>query len=253
LLDSCAQHYRHCFPALAARSVFVRQAANLWPCKAAWHRRLIFVRGQAHAPVQPMATLPLPVCTYTRAQRDRCFAGVADYGDGDAQDWHSYGFKLGLRIARCGMILHGPLRAASPQDLTQRERRIEDLRGIAPADKGFMALQLQQHLAETQGVSVVTPRKKNRPPSLPPAHLVKTCARGRTLLETVGSHLTERFGVGRMRVHHLWHYQHRLIRTVLAHTVAVFLHLKLGRQPDIEQGTLTVSGIALALAVIELH
>lgn len=31
--------------------------------------------------------------------------------------------------------------------------------------------------------------------------------------------------------HDLWHFQHRLIRKVLAHTVGVFLNLQLGRQP----------------------
>jgi hypothetical protein len=231
LFDYFAQHYRHFFPALSARSVFVRQAANLWQCKAAVHRRLIFVSGQAHDPVQPLDTLPLPVCTSTRAKRDRCFAGVADYGYCDAQDLPYYGCKRGLRIARCGMILHCPLLAARPHDINHLERLIEDFRGIAPADKGFLALQLQQHLAETQGVSVVTPRKKKMTPSLHPAHLVKTCARWRKLMETVGSHLTERFGVGRIRVHDLWHDQQRLIRKILAHTVAVFLHLQLGRQP----------------------
>ena len=50
----------------------------------------------------------------------------------------------------------------------------EGLCGIAPADTGFIALPLQ------------------------PAQLVKTCARGRKLMETVGSYLTERFGVGCM-------------------------------------------------------
>jgi len=50
-------------------------------------------------------------------------------------------------------------------------------------------------------------------------------------VETVGAHLTERFGVARIRVHDLWHYQHRLIRKALAHTVAVFLNLQLGRPP----------------------
>jgi hypothetical protein len=43
--------------------------------------------------------------------------------------------------------------------------------------------------------------------------------------------LTERFAVERIRVHDLWHYQHRLIRKVLAHTVAVFLNLQMGRPP----------------------
>jgi len=32
-------------------------------------------------------------------------------------------------------------------------------------------------------------------------------------------------------VRDLWHFQHRLIRKVLAHTVGVFLNLQLGRKP----------------------
>jgi hypothetical protein len=129
------------------------------------------------------------------------------------------------------MIMPFPLLAARPHDINPLERLIEDFHGVAPADTGFVALQLQQQRAEEQGVSVVTPRKKNMQTSLSPAPLVQTWARWRTLMETVGSHLTERFGVGRIRVHDLWHDQHRLIRKVLARTVAVFLHLKLGRQP----------------------
>ena len=124
-----------------------------------------------------------------------------------------------------------PLLAARPHDINHLETLMADFRGIAPADKGFLALQLPQHLTEEQGVSVVTPRKKNMKTSLYPVQLVQTCARWRKLVETVGSHLTERFGVGRIRVHDLWHYQPRLIRKVLAQTVAVFLNLKLGRQP----------------------
>ena len=129
------------------------------------------------------------------------------------------------------MIIHCPLLQARPHDINHLEALIEGFRGIAPADKGFIDLQLQQQLAEKPGVRVVTPRKKNMQTSLHPPQLVKMCARWRKLIETVGSHLTERFGVNRIRVHDLWHYQHRLIRKVLAHTVAVFLNLKLGRQP----------------------
>lgn len=231
LFDYFAQHYRHFFPQLSERSLFVRQAANLWRFKAELQRRLTLLSGQGQDPVQPIDTLPLPVCTYTRAPRDRCFAGKADYGYCDAKDLHYYGFKLGLRISRCGMIIHCPLLQARPHDINHLEALIEGFRGIAPADKGFIDLQLQQQLAEKPGVRVVTPRKKNMQTSLHPPQLVKMCARWRKLIETVGSHLTERFGVNRIRVHDLWHYQHRLIRKVLAHTVAVFLNLKLGRQP----------------------
>ena len=68
----------------------------------------------------------------------------------------------------------------------------------------------------------------------PPPHsraLRRAAAQWRKRIETVGSHLTERFGVARIRVHDLWHYQHRLIRKILAHTVIVFLNLQLHRTP----------------------
>ena len=50
-------------------------------------------------------TLLLPVYTYGRRGRDRCFKPVADYGFYAAKKMHYYGFKLGLRISRSGMII----------------------------------------------------------------------------------------------------------------------------------------------------
>jgi hypothetical protein len=111
------------------------------------------------------------------------------------------------------------------------EALLAGFHGIAPADTGCIALPLPQQLAQEQGGRVVTPRKKNMQTSLYPALLVHTCLRWRKWIETVGAHLTERFGVRRIRVHELWHFQHRRIRKVLAHPVAVFLNLTRGRQP----------------------
>jgi hypothetical protein len=119
------------------------------------------------------------------------------------------------------MLIPCPWLAARPHDIHHWEELVADFWGIAPADQGFIKLALQQQLAPEQGGSVVTPRKKNRQTSLYPAQLVKACARWRKRVETVGSHLTERFAVHRMRVHDLWHFQHRLIRKVLAHTAAL--------------------------------
>lgn len=39
-------HYAHFFPKLRDRSLFVRQAANLWQVKAAIQKRLVTVSGQ---------------------------------------------------------------------------------------------------------------------------------------------------------------------------------------------------------------
>jgi hypothetical protein len=223
-------HYAHFFPQLTDRTLFVRQAANLWQVKAAIQQRLTQVSGQSTAPVQIIDTLPLPVCGYTRSGRDRCFPTLADYGYCAAKNLDYYGFKLGLRISRAGMITHYPLLPARPHDIQLLDDLVEGFTGLVPADKGFIDAFRQALLLERHGVLVVTaPRKRMTTPHSPT--LLKVCARARKGIETVGSHLTERFGVARIRVHDFWHFQHRLIRKVLAHTVGVFLNLHLGRPP----------------------
>lgn len=230
LYNYFAAHYRHFFPRLPARSLFVRQAANLWQVKAAIQTRLVHHSGQAQDPVQAIDTVPLPVCTYTRALRDQCFKMRADYGHCAAKRLSYYGFKLGLRIARTGMITHYPLLGARPHDINHLGALIEGFGGVVPADKGFLDEYQQSLWRCRQATQVIAPVRANMPPPTEP-QLVKQTKRWRKLIETVASHLTERFSIARIRAHDLWHYQHRLIRKVLAHTVMVFLNLKLGRQP----------------------
>ena len=131
-------HYAHFFPRLTDRTLFVRQAANLWQVKAAIQQRLTQVSGQASDPVQIIDTLPLPVCGYTRSGRDRCFKPLADYGHCAAKQLDYYGFKLGLRIARCGMIIAFPLLPARPHDIRLLDDLVEGFAGVIPADKGFI-------------------------------------------------------------------------------------------------------------------
>jgi hypothetical protein len=219
----------------------VRQAFNLWAIKAQRQQRLVQVSGQSADPAQPIDTLPLPVCTYTRAPRDRCFPGLADYGHCDAKNLDYYGFKLGLRVSRSGMIVHYALRAARPHDVNHTGVLLEGFHGgLAPADKGFIDAARQQLYRERQGVDIVTAVRQNMTEKRP-RPLLKACARWRKIIETVGSHLTERFAIARTRAHDLYHYQHRIIRKVLAHTVAVFLNLRLGREPLDLDGLVTTA------------
>jgi hypothetical protein len=221
-------HYAHFFPKLTDRTLFVRQAANLWHVKVLIQHQLTQVSGQRSDPVQIIDTLPLPVCGYTRSGRDRCFPLLADYGHCAAKQWDYYGFKLGLRIARSGMITHYPLLPARPHDIRLLDELVEGFTGLVPADKGFIDAYRQVLLAERHAVVIVTPPRKGMG-TTHSACLLTLCARLRKGVETVGSHLTERFAVARIRVHDLWHFQHRLIRKVLAHTIGVFLNLQLGR------------------------
>ena len=130
------------------------------------------------------------------------------------------------------MITHAPLLAARPHDVNHLEALVEEFTsGLVPADKGFIDQYRQGLLAERQALLVVTPWRARMAESVHSPALLRFCARTRKLVETVGSHLTERFGVENIRVHDIWHFQHRLIRKILAHTVAVFINLKLGREP----------------------
>ena len=93
IFDYFLAHYRHFFPRLHDRTLFVRQAANLWQVKAAMQQRVTIVSGQADDPVQVIDTLPVPVCGYTRAPRDRCFKPEADYGHCAAKTWTIMGLS----------------------------------------------------------------------------------------------------------------------------------------------------------------
>ncbi len=225
-----SSHYRHFFPKLKDRSLFVRQAASLQHVKSLIQKRLTAISGEMNDPVQSIDTFPLPVCRITRAGRDRCFPGEADFGYCAAKDMHYYGFKLGLRISQIGMITHYTLLPARPHDIQSIDTLLEEFEGTAAADKGFIDEFRQSLLLKRHGILVVTPPRKNMKTALPEP-LLKFCGRIRKRIETVGSQLTGRFKVDHIRVHDIQHFEHRLIRKILAHTVCVFINLTFNLPP----------------------
>ena len=132
------------------------------------------------------------------------------------------------------MIANYPLLPARPHDIQFLEELVKNFSGTSPADKGFIDAVRQALLQERQAVTIITPVRKN----MTETHsfqLPQICQYWRKRIETFGSQLTERFAIGRIRVRNLWHYQHRLIRKILAHTVCVFLNLMSDRNPlDLE-------------------
>ena len=233
-------HYQAWFPHLRERSLFVRQCAGLWQVKAHIQRSLVACSGWADDPVQSVDTLPLPVCHKARRFVERCFQGQADDGYCSSKKEFYYGFKLGLRIARCGLITHYELLSARPHDVNSLETLVEGLNAppggtiLVPADKGFVDARRAALLKQRRGITLVTnPRQgaKRKMKAEHPKPLLQACAHWRKLIETVNAHLTGRFDIARIRVRDLWHLQHRIIRKILAHTIAVCLNLMLGRKP----------------------
>jgi hypothetical protein len=160
IFDCFQAHYQAYFPNLVDRTLFVRQGANLWRVKVLIQQHLTVLSGQADDPDQIIDTLPLPVCRYTRSGRDRCFKPWADYGYCAAKQLDEYGFKLGLRIARSGMITYYPLLPARPHDIRFLIELVENFAGLVPADKGFIDALRHAWFHEHQAVQVITAARK---------------------------------------------------------------------------------------------
>ncbi len=226
-------HYREWFPNLKERTLFVRQAANLWQFKALIQQQIVRQADQLFADPQVIDTLPLPVCGWVRGVRDKCFPTAADYGYCAAKDLHYYGFKLGLRVSQIGMITSAILLAARPPDVNFTEELVGGLGKTILGDKGFLDSWRKELLENRYGTQLVVPKRSNMKEQVAPVEQIKAkvCRKIRKVVETVGSHLTERLNINKIRVHDLWHFQSRLMRKILTHTVAVFLNLQLKRKP----------------------
>ena len=226
-------HYQDWFPELKDRTLFVRQAANLWQFKALIWQQIVKQADQLFANLQVIDTLPLPVCQWVRGVRDKCFPTLADDGYCAAKDLHYYGFKLGLRVSRIGMITSALLLPARPHDVNFTEELVGGLGKTMLGDKGFLDLWREELLQNRYGTDLIVPKRKNMKGQVTPFDQIKAkvCRKIRKVVETVGSHLTERLSINKIRVHDLWHFQSRLLRKILTHTVAVSLNFQLKRKP----------------------
>ena len=87
------RHWQCLFPGLGSRSVFVRQAANLWfvrqRLQAMLSRRLEGWGDTVHL----AEGFPLPVCHFARAARCRLFRGEAACGHCASKGEVHYGLR----------------------------------------------------------------------------------------------------------------------------------------------------------------
>lgn len=137
---------------------------------------------------------------------------------------------MGMRIARSGMIVSYILLPASPHDSQLLDDLLAGYEGILLGDKGFVDRQRHRDLPLRRNILLLTPYRRNMAAS-PYATAARQTRRWRKRIETINSHLTERFCLPQVRAHDVWHYFHGLVRQLLAHTICVFLNLILGRAP----------------------
>jgi hypothetical protein len=187
--------------------------------------------------VQIIDTLPVPICHVRRASSRKMFTDALvcqpSYGSGASQDWHSLGFKGGLRLsARTGMILAAPILPASPQDLDVRDHVLRDVPASTRilGDKGVIDAAEQQRLSDSWGTLLQTPLRRNMA-DRPPFRLHRLGDRIRRLIETVKGQLVNRFHVQRLCVRKGWTLLAKWYRKVLMHTLCVVTNLRQGQPP----------------------
>ena len=230
------------FPGLKDRVAFTRQSANLWQVKAWLHQHIVTQLAGDRAPLQIIATLPVPICKVARRFQRRIFRtqdmlkGPPPMKESCAtKDEAYFGFKGGVRITDYGLIVHAPLVQAYGHDSTCRDAL---LAGVLPAtkvvgDSAFIDLERQRELKTTYQLHLLTPLKTNMHPTPAPKPFVlpQAAGRRRRLIETVYAQRVERFKVQALKVRDVWHLHNLWTTKILTHSICVLLNRRLHRSP----------------------
>jgi hypothetical protein len=97
-----SRHYAGWFPALAHvvhRTIFARQAANLWAVKRRLWQHLLATRVEPDEGLHLVDSFAVPVCSFAKAPRHKSFAGIASGGFDAMTKAVFHGFEGHLRVA----------------------------------------------------------------------------------------------------------------------------------------------------------
>lgn len=221
------RHYAHFFPGLhrVHRTTFLRQAANLWRVKEQLWQHLV-----AQIPDDPSLALvdsfPVPVCQFARAYRCRRFRGDAAYGKDTLVRQTFYGFRVHVRVTWPGVMTRIAVAPANVAELELVPGLTGGTRGLLVGDRNYWHPPLAETLAR-QDLALLTPyRWASRDPAPERSALL---SRFRYRIDTVFGQLVERYHVKRVWARDGWHFQSRLLRKVLSHTLVVYLNGTLHR------------------------
>jgi hypothetical protein len=229
IYHSFRRHHPTWFPALLRvhRTTFVRQAANLWLVK-----EQLWTRLRDRLPHDPglsfVDSVPVPVCRYGRSRRCSRFKGEAAYGYDQGSKTIYYGFRCHLRACWPGVAAAIQMAPANASDLELTPEVVEGAVGQVLGDRNYWSPLVRAELAPA-GIDFCAPYRKRSEDPDPVGS--KRLTRFRWRIETVASQFVERYHLKRVWARDAWHLTNRVLRTVLSHTLAVFLCLERGLPP----------------------
>ena len=100
-------------------------------------------------------------------------------------------------------------------------------------DSAFLDIERQQELKEVYHIQLLTPLKRNMKPTAQrqPFVLPGWTRPIRRLVETVYAQLVERFHIQTLKVRDAWHLHNLWGTKILAHSICVWLNIRLRRNP----------------------
>ncbi len=171
---------------------------------------------------------PLPACRFGRAGYCRRFRGQAAYGFDPLARKAFYGFRLHLRASPDGVVLG--YRAGAG-----RRPRAGSGASWPPPRRGWRwgtaTTGARRRARSSAPPGATWRRRSSQGEHDPEPERSRRCWRCGGGIETVFSHLIEWFDCRRIKVRDLWHLEHRLVRKILALTVAGWLGALAGRPP----------------------
>lgn len=221
------------FPLLPERSRYNRRRRQLAEAanriRGAVMERLWWVLEAEGADLCAIDSVPVPVVGFHHARHDHRWYGEAEYGRVASKKQTSYGFKLHLLVSASGLILDFALVAANEADGTLAEQLLIDKAGLTVlGDKGYVNAPLHQLLAWRNGVTVLTPRRRNQKQQLPEV-LTRAINEARQIVETVNSQLVNQFALQRNRAKSVGGLATRVAAKLAAHTLGLYLNFHAGR------------------------
>ena len=223
-------HYLSLFPSLRQvdRTNFLRQAANLWRVQQRLHRQLVQrLVGNEQEALWIIDSFPLPVCRFARAPSCKRLADVANFGKDHGDNRTYYGLRVHVRCTTSGVIGGFELAAANIHDTDLAGERLP-VGSVSLGDRNSWDPLFQSPLRED---GTILPAPFKRKSSDPWPGFSRTLSRVRQIIEPVIGQLAERLHAKRTWAKDLWHLCSRMIRKVLAHTIATTITRQLGYPP----------------------
>jgi hypothetical protein len=232
------KNYLHLFPTLIERSRYHRRCKDSQQMTELIRKIMIHRMGFDTHEYHIMDSIPIPVCVYARASRNKRFSEDFEIDNSDlygycaSKEEKIYGFKLHVLETVQGVPVHYVLAPASEHDVVLAPELVESYRPqiVIGGDKGYVGL--TKRLEEPSDFKLIIAKRRNQKEQNT-AEEKLFLKRFRRIIETSYSQLAGQFHLQFTRGRSKWGLQNRIIAKLTAFTMSIYINF-LAEEPLLE-------------------